>query len=783
MGRQSVRSPFLITARSSSIMAETTYKQKPSPTLSSQEFPLSDRSRKAHRILGDYNSSPQLPKREENINNTLDSRGFDRYSHAAAAREPNPTPSHHELRVRASSPLLGRNYHSSQRSTVSSHHSPELPQVRKSGSWSDLRPSPHTDSYSFDTQSQRSLAFGVVEDMRGILFANKGPIPKDVTPTKPESAKDKKKKMRPSRIDLSLLFPKPKPASAPLLSPQRYTNSPSPVHSEFSATKRTSSTKLTKPRSRSNSRKEVQKDVIPEEPLPIPSRPRKTQVLDWFDIPVEKSIRVGGVNIEDDTEVDDEDFSPSMVSDPPPQIHLPKQHKEANLALPTSAKAASRRSSLTSRASRRTSYTIDSHLSPQPTTPFSERLSTSLQAWQSEGDLRLRNPKPALSKKSSHSTLMISDLTKTSVLSLSSSEDEDDGEDRREEDENYGELLVKRATPQRAFRESVSTFEDFEPEICTAEAVVATRGHALTQLNRAHSKMSTSSSDSHRTARRQSHGHQSYSSNPRSSVTAKRQDSRASRRVSLIEEREELTDTHNGNSQLRPVPAYSNMHSAKRRSRIIAVTRQEESILEAMRLRNGRFTPSMYGEISTTPNPDSESESTTSRSMPPAPRIQEPAHTPDYGTSFLRLSTVMSPSQGTALSMAGEGATSKDKEAFMSLSSASDNEQKTETNSTASPRLSLAYSETHSSSSTTGYTSPMTPTLPIHRFSPRAPPPSHAPPPIPPEAAKRHSRRRTDSSEAIRLDDEVANDKEPEVEYPLWAIKWARDSVDLAVVT
>ncbi|CRG87754.1 hypothetical protein PISL3812_04774 [Talaromyces islandicus] len=791
MGRHSLRSPFPISPRSSSIQAETNYDGRSVSRMRSHESVMGDRNGKAHRVLGGYSTNPRYLDREGSINGTVDSSVDDRYSMTSSTIDRDSIASsvpQHELRVRASSPLLGRNYHTHQHA-LKNHPPPELPQIPQSGSWSDIMAS-KPDPYAFETQSQHSLAYGVVEDMKGIRFPNlaSDPPPLQQRPQlqTQEPSKEAKKK-RPSRIDLSLLFPKPKPVAAPLLSPQRLTNSPSPVPSEASVARKVAPARMMKYRSGSN-RKQAD-SAIPEESLPVPSQSRKT--MDWFDIPVERTIRVDNVAPSD--YADDEELSPTMAFRSTPEVRQPQpqrapSQKDVNFSQPMSVRS-SRRSSLTSgtsRASRHTSRSIESHASPQPTPP-SDKIRNSLQAWQSEGDLRSKRSHGRLSKKSSSSTLTAFDLSKTSVLSLSSSEDEDESEDAREDDAKYGESLVKGATLPRMLRASISTYDGFEPEICTAEAVVTTRGHPLTQfnrtapLNRSYSKMSTDSSDSRRTVRRASgRSRESSLSSVGRSASNRRLESRTSTRVPLIEEQEELADVHEENEESSPIPlpvpaSNSSTQSSKRRSRIIAVTRQEESLLEAMRQRNGRFTPSIFHEVTSATGTDSDTDS--NRRPSPNPRMQEATPQPSYDTSFLRLSTAMFPSPGSQ-SPSGEGAISKEKEAFMSLSSTSDSEQRTESNSTASPRLSLAYS-THSSSSTTGYTSPMTPTLPIHRFSPRAPPPSHAPPPIP-ESARRHSRRRTDSSEAIIVDDS-ANGKDTDAEIPIWAIKWAPDSVDLAV--
>lgn len=756
MGRQSGRGPFAITMRTSSINATSNHGEKSVSRMSSKErLRTSDRGRQTQKVLGNPDASSRNLTGAPGINGILESTGEARqFSHARGPES--ESASFHELRVRASSPLLGQAYRANPSSFAV--RQPEMPPIRKSGSWSDLQSDSHSHRYAFDTQSQRNLAYSDVEGLRGIGFPPPRSMGSDGTTQKVE--KTPKPKKRPSRIDLSLLFPKPKAQAAPLLSPQRYTDSPSPVPSDFSFGKTKVSNKLSKShqsRSRSNSRK-YNEARIPEDGPP-PPMPVTHRTVDWFDFPMEKAMRYDASEAEVIPEVDTK--TPRATSRSPAPS---KQHQFPDLT-PTPDNSfrqildAQATGEVSKRVSSATSSTSHTNRNPSAVVPVYSRFH---ETWQAEGaSTQNGKARKTVAKKASSSTLMTSDLTQSSVLCLSSSEDEDD-------DEDYGEKLMQRAAPKKTLRDSVATYDDFEPEILTAEAVVATRGPALTRVDRTYS---VSSSGSRQSARNTigSRNASLSSSTAKSSHSGRKRQSNISNTIPLIEEPDEFDEEPTPRQSLS-----SDSHSMKRRSRIIAVTRQEESLLEAMRLRHGRITPSIFQDIRSRAA-DSDIESALL--SPPLPRSSESSQNVD--TSFLRLSSAIPSPVGMVVS-ANQGAASKENEPYMSLGAASDSEQRTD-NSNASPRMSLVSSETHSSPSSTSHASPLTPTLPIHRISPRAPPPSYAPPPVPSEASRRHSRRRTDSSEAIILpeSDEI---KEPAPQYPLWAVKWSRDAADLAIV-
>ncbi|KAL1964044.1 hypothetical protein VTN77DRAFT_7590 [Rasamsonia byssochlamydoides] len=772
MARQpAARAPFPISARTSSIGAYTTPSERSVSQVNSREaLGVSDKSRKAQKILGTEEPGPKKLNGGPSMNSILESKGETEDLHNALVPEPDP-PSLHELRVRASSPLLGQNYRAHQPSFVP--FPPETRQVRKSGSWSELHSVPEAQRSAFESQSQPNLVYDGVDNnnSRGIRLPGSQNSRLDETSQKRDQTKETRRKMRPNRIDLSLLFPKPKTVQAPktvpapLLSPQRYTNSPSPVADDYNFGKprkfeRTSSAanKLTKAdtRSRSNSRKQLEARIPEDGPLPpMPER----KAMDWFDVQMERAIRCAdGVDPAELSDIDGQPQGSTTIPSPPSERRQskdlgsqPQKSIQQRIGYSKSSDDSAKR--LSSNASY-TSRSVETHLSPKPMTPISSRIRSSLQAWQSDPDARLTSSvKKTVSKKISNSTLMNSDLTKSSVLCLSSSEDEDEDDDEEPAKQNAPGVDLR--------RDSVATYDDFEPEICTAEAVMATKGPTLTRLDKRYSTSSSGSRHASR-SRTRSRNVPLSPSTARSSQSAKKRESRGSSIVPTISEPD---DFHEGIVPRQPL--YSNSNSSNRRSRIIAVTRQEESWLEAMRQRNGRITPSLFNELQ-----DSETGSALLSPPPQPPRSHDSVHNTD--TSFLRLSMGMPSPRGMATSP-DQGAPSKENEGSM-LGASSDTEQRLD-NSNLSPRVSLVYSDTHSSPST-GYASPLTPTLPIHRFSPH-PPPSFAPPPVP-EPARRHSRRRTDSSEAIVLG-ESGDTKGQEQEYPLWAIKWSRDSADLAI--
>lgn len=615
---------------------------------------------------------------------------------------PDETPSPQHLRVRASSPLLGQEYQPQD----------PLPPSRKP--WKKMnQPGSSTTLYSH-FNPRDSTADSILQPE---------PATKDNRPTENSSAaqppsrgeqstkskeqkspvKESKRKLRPPRIDLSSLFPKPRPTAAPLLSPQRLTNSPSQasLHSEAPSAnrKRSDASRLTAQLAPPTSRRPSEQD---------PSEPSDKENNGWAVNSIERTVRTS----EFDLALDKYD-------------ELQKRQSRST------DRTIGRKASHSSAGG----WSKDMYLSPNlRPSQFSNRVSHSSRS--SPGVRRDRSTldNRPISKKSSKSTLHTSDLTTSSVLCLSSSEDEDEGD----------EGPAKEAPNAKSrLRDSTATLDDFESEICTASAAQATKGPALKRVDRAIS-----------TSNRPHHMHKTPSGRRQPSMSSAGKSSNATRRSHSRRSSGAPTnagsDTHQGDRPFQQGNQLLSPREINRRSRIMTVTKQEEHLLEAMRQRKGKVTPSLFREPR--PNgPDPEQQS----------MLSVPSRDSYYSAdmSFLRLSTGVPPLPTDQSAANSDNAPSPQ-------GASSDAERKTD-NSAASPRASLVYSESLPSPTTSG-ASPMTPTLPIHRFSslPSNKPPSR-PPPAVPQDQRRHSRRRTDSSEAIVLD-EADEDKEQE-EFPIWA--------------
>ncbi|CAL5874364.1 uncharacterized protein PFLUO_LOCUS8660 [Penicillium psychrofluorescens] len=713
--------------------------RRPSSTMNASQEDrryLERKASKASRILGTdlpvYSEhggwEPPRNARRPSYVRTPDSTSrknslFSRSTQEASA------PAHH-LRVRASSPLLGQDYRS---------HDPAPPlpkpskKVHQSGSSSTLfsyftSKESHRPKTSEDPSLQPRIRHGLHAEPQ-VTYQQQPPR----TPTK-----ESKRKMRPSRIDLSLLFPKPRNQAPPLFSPQRMTKSPSPVsvYSDYPSTY--PSTRPDMPASKPVPR-------LADAPPPRAKRTEAPKLADnsdlasiaetkdgeWVEHPLERTVGT--------SEID---------------LALDRYAARRSLLSRSSVYSSSREQLRTDRG--RTLETLETGARPGPThnPSVSSRRKDSYLGPNSRMDSvrqRLMTPpeesydkrsmKSSLTKKSSKTTLKNQDLQNSSVLCLSSSESEGEDDDDTPIAEHHPVAAHKQ------FRDSVATYGEFDPEIYTASTAHAMISPTLKRFERASSTSSRGSaqiqpSQPSQSARRNT----SMSSTGVASNTTRRTPSRQSNATSAVAQPGKP-------KQLTP----QELKDMNRRSRVIAVTRQEQDLLEAMRVRKGKITPSIFhynGEqpdrtsmISTAPSRDSFCGS---------------------DTSFLRLSAVLPPGlppiyAGTQIQGAthtGNGPSSR--------SSGSDTEQKT--NSIVSPGFSMPYSESSlPSPATTSGTSPLTPTLPMHRFSPlpsAKPPPNHPPPAIP-EDQKQHARRRTDSSEAIMLDEK--GDPKRKHSLPLWS--------------
>ncbi|OJJ49134.1 hypothetical protein ASPZODRAFT_1402807 [Penicilliopsis zonata CBS 506.65] len=812
--------PLAIPTRTSSMAAQTTGHLK--ATRSREEMGgYYDKTSKASKILGEiphqplerggmrdeerkWSRRPSFMVTPEIQPPPKSNRNFDLFPAPAAAEQ---ITSAQTLRVRASSPLLGHDYHSQGLGVPSGS---KQKKVHQTGSSSTL--------YSYFT-NHRSRAGSSTSQASG--ERNGDALPKHpTTPPKKKSSrvggepsvsfaedsrqpakKESKRKMRPSRIDLSLLFPKPKITTPPLLSPQRMTHSPSPISmvSESPANNPNNkhenqhppTRKLTKdpphPQGLSSARDThiIQRDNHPQRDIHRDTRiqreshaqmlappevlyaSNRQSVASSLDVTRERSVRCSEFDLalkQYHDLYEAEGLEEELVEP------NPRPRRGSRQATPSNRSKSNERAASQAPSERSAgAWSKSTHLSPRTKPSYPTRVSSSAENWQTDGrDLASLEVKHPLVKKSSKNALKNSDLHQSSVLCLSSSEDEEEGE---EEDH----VLPKKSRRQSGTRnnykrDSVGTYNSdlLEAEIYTAKAIQATRGPAPRRID----KRPSVSDRGSRATRGLSPGRPpSVSSGGKSSYGGQKSSSRRSSGIPTISEPDvpRSPPPH----PVAPVPS----KELNRRSRIMAVTRQEEDFLEAMRQRKGRITPSLFHEARASGmGGGGDLEQGSMLSVP----VQD--HESFYGSSdmsFLRLS----PGLKTFSNQLEQGALplhhhrTTDKDAYIPSG-----EQKT-AKPAVSPRTSLIYSESSPSPTTTGGASPLTPTLPIHRFSPlpsQKPPPRRPPPVVPPQDQRRHSRRRTDSSEALVFDepDEVSPD-----DFPVWALGWASDRGSTSLAT
>lgn len=739
-----------------------------------------NKSRKSSRLWS--SSERELTQLSEPTPN-MDPNGF---YHALSPEIDVP---YHELRMSSSSASLGRLTNGRQLSNRSPP--PQVPSLRKSGSWSN---------FSFLDPGDEP-ASAPIDQRRGSVKSLGSEGHRSEVKTK-----SSKRTNKPARLDLSLLFPKPKGNAPPLLSPRRYTQSPSPAASDISLGKaKKPGNKITKPPPAPDRRSSL--NAVPFHPAsrvsdrtapPVPqvvSRApsdattsstvtSKRKAMDWFDLPLERAMRFSHVPIKlepDFTEGEAVETEGSELAPPAPTANdpafsassSPSFHiSEVPLSPTETVSRDTIRLSKLSELPPSKVFPLDSIpspisgslISPTTRTSFYGRTANSPDSWRLDRDTEspvTRVVKPKLGKKSSRAALFTSDLTKSSVLSLSSSEDEYDGDDNDEAafdfDNEVLQFSKQTFASRNTVRDSIATYDYIEPEICTAEAVVPARHPSLTKVE---------TKTDHGVPRvRELRRNTSNASSVTSSTVASPQYHSLS-----FPKHETSRSTSHGN---RPT-GVTGSGSGKRRSRIIAVTRQEESLLEAMRQRNGRFTPSMLIDMKVDVT-DSEQGSSNLATTPHSARSVESVLSGD--TSFLRLSGMPPPVS----------------EAGVADSSQKLRPETTNSTGNAPPRskppppplssLASAISDGMRLSVSDGLASPrspITPTIPLHRLPPQSPPPNRAPPPIP--DSPRHSRRRTDSSGALVLSDAGSEKRENPHDFPLWAVKWSRNAADAAIV-
>ncbi|KAJ5482970.1 hypothetical protein N7539_006416 [Penicillium diatomitis] len=626
------------------------------------------------------------------------------------------------LRVRASSPLLGYNYHAQESAPSKTRTSKK---VHQSGSSSTL--------FSYFSSKEQNKSSSVASptstkpsSLQPHIRHELGFDPKVTYKQQPRSKagkdqgteKEAKRKLRPSRLDLSLLFPKPRNPAPPLLSPHRMTQSPSPASSVASD----------RPPARLERGSGFLSPKTPGESVPPRSlgiyrlgSKSNNDLSDLHSIPESK-----------DSEWYDQSLERIVGT------------SEIDIALDRYAG----RRSLFSRSSVYTG-SRDHLRQDSPRTTEGEFVLRREQAPPTSrpGELFLvaaPQPKSTPATARQPQSLASRGAERAHVLCLSSSEDED------EECVDERSRLEQTRDTKVTHRDRAAPYHDSEQEASNARTLHAP---ALKRPDRA---PSNSSHGSYSESRQQStQKYASVESTGHLSVGARRiPNSARSSDIPIIAEPDILSQFPQ-----QPSRTPQELRELNRRSRVIAVTRQEQDLLEAMRQRKGKITPSILNLNSGT----AESDGNSLASGPSQGSFC------DVDTSFLRLSATLSSVQ----SRTDQGVVHTDSDGGASQSLGSDNEQTNDTRF-AWPGRSAGYSESLPSPPASAV-SPLTPTLPSHRFSPlpSAKPPPRGPPPAIPEDLKLHSRRRTDSSEAIMLNDD--GELQRKQGLPIWAFDSAWD--------
>jgi len=512
------------------------------------------------------------------------------HDHADAAGRPRtPCRSPRGICPRPSSPLLGQHYHYT--SAVTNNRTDLLNSgLRESRSSSTLRSyydpikSPLSVSQQTSASSARDMAL-----RKGCTTIAKSPdhcrsetalTPAVGPKSHMQTYGDEGPRKRPPRLDFSKLFTRPQTSHGVLLSPHRVTKSPSSLSM---ASDMSPSTPLYRKESclgnnRSNdsvSRSDQSSPYFaaPVEPTFRPKvnvRKPKQGIQNWFD----------GMEEGDDLDDPADDSKPSEVvtksMDCPPAM----QACSGTLALSDRKSALSHSSQLT--------LTGQNLSSPQPSPQYFRtndiQLCLSLRSCEATSIHSPSSPKSRSSKKSSGSIFTNSDLQNQSVLALSSSEDEDE---MRASMGNRKHRLRKGAT---------STNENDNVIIDRSQTVPIIR--PVTTLKRSGSILSSRSRSS-ATSVRYGIFPDSNRSNTTTFLTPPSTSHSRHQRPSgqwTAERRSEDPRPKSSNaatsgspnflmgSASQPAsPSRSESGLQTRKSRIMAVTREEESLLEAMR--------------------------------------------------------------------------------------------------------------------------------------------------------------------------------------------------------
>ncbi|EFE41273.1 conserved hypothetical protein [Trichophyton verrucosum HKI 0517] len=370
---------------------------------------------------------------------------------------------------------------------------------------------------------------------------------------------------------------------------------------------------------------------------------------------------------------------------------------------------------------------------------------------------------PRIRKKSSRAILNASNLNESSVLCLSSSEDESEDESS---DHTTG------------LRDSITTIDEGF-QICTAKAVTTASRPSIKRV-RSSSKKHTARSGTSTATRSQNGDTSSRASSLHPSILSPTDSNFSSGRT--IPDRLPTSPPTLPRIQTQFSPAESGLSQpGNRRSRVIAVTRQEEYLLELIR-RN-------KGAVPQTLSPDGSASTNTkewARALA-AQMNRRSASSYSSDTSFLRLSPALPPTplqkrpprsipNPSIASTTGDAASSPS----VPQSVTSDTSYHTSFQSPPPlPKINLVNSGVCFPSPPSGQSSPFTPpAVPFkhRRHSSRM---SHTPS----MPSVRESLRNRANTTAIYDDnDDCEKDIETNPDIPIWALGWNSEATGVAIV-
>ena len=716
------------------------------------------------------------------------------------------------LRLRPSSPLLGDSYKTKGAQTEEMTDVPPR-SLHQFGSSSTLR------SYYDASKAPPAISQQTSESSRRDFALRRG-LPQVISPPLSRHKEDRMEqsglrkritvasgngsRTRLEEPDLTKLFPQPQGQKEVLLSPHRLVSSPSTASAlsedpfalphlpenvprkDARGGNESKTTLLTVKQQRSSSTLGSAYDYSTAK---LNQRRPKKGIKNWFD----------------DFDEDDDDGFGRVKEDEPPLLdrqeksfrarrsHAPEPlmaspDLEEKLVVPHQSRSSQRWS--------KASIAIKSAI--RPVTP--KRSNSNFSSTTTDAKARPKSvgrQSMASSKKSGSNTQMEqANLQKESVLALTSSDDES-------EEENVRNGLGKPSQKaEQSHRDSVIKAYDSDEtvEICDAETVTAKRSPAA-KFHKPKPSAAAFSFKSSSTVDVRSPHRTSFLA-----VPSGKTQTTITRRIHTVEEDTVSEMSEDPQADAMSSTSWSTYTNSRRRSsklstgrsnrmsRIMAVTREEQDLLEAMRLRRSKHEDSYregYESALAQKQAQARDQAATALQLPSRPRTSSEATR--SSSTFLQLSGGGSGAEPFPLTRPTTSDTCVDSEILATSHHLPFLAKPTQLSPLVqhlpeqfqSPRTSMIISENPTTPSTSR-TSPITPTVPfpLPQSSKATKHGSFFSQTSDASESKRHSRTRTSSSHAIMLDavDDAVDNMMDEQELPVWAMAGWNERAGLGLV-